>query len=303
MIDLAGAQPVWPAEARALFGSCLAGGDDFTEPARFGDPGLREWLGTELGADPDSVAIVGGARGAALGYARLFSEVTVEAPTFPGVLGMFEACGRKPATRGWPQLAEHPPAGLLWVTSPRRNPDGATATTDDLRRWSTGGARLVVNRAYHWFKRDAPVPAGTDQVGTLHKLAGVGARLGWVVSSLRDELIPEVLTGAPPLPWQRAWGRFLGGGGLELLLAAVVEPACAAAARFAEVSGRPATAPNTLVPVADAAVTVRAMAEQGFAVVAADPFLASGQAVRLCFTGVAPDEAERAALALSEVSG
>lgn len=349
-VDLSGSPARWPAEATELWADCVARAarvaELWTVPAPRGDDVLRQELAGALGFPPDEVTIVASLRAAALTYARRFRRAVVERPTYPGVLPVLGGAGADVVLASWQEILRDPGGEpgdtVVWLTSPGRNPDGATLSPADLERLDDlagHGYRIVVNGTYSWFaggqasaggrgplggpgSAAAQVLFGLDSVGTLHKLRGVGARVGWAVGpGYFEEAFPELL-GTPPSPvWQRAWGLFLREGGLSLLRATLLAQTAAAKASFA---GRLASAhglelsafdgPSVLIPlaagrdsVADTADTVAdteddaraALERAGFRTVAARAFHAAGPALRATFLGVAAEDAERFADAVA----
>jgi DNA-binding transcriptional MocR family regulator len=255
------------------------------------------------------------------------------------VLPVLAGAGADVALATWPEILRDPggppEATVVWLTSPGRNPDGATLSPTDRERLAAlagRGYRVVVNGTYAWYG-GGPAPAAADSVGSLHKLRGVGARVGWAAGpGYFEEAFPELL-GTPPSPvWQRAWGLFLREGGLALLRATILADTAAAKASFA---GRLASAhglrlpafdgPSVLIPladgdpradgdsrahgdplagggagVADAEDAARdALERAGFRTVAARDFHASGPALRATFLGVTAGDAERFADAVA----
>ncbi len=303
MLDLTGAQPAWPGEAveRWQDCACAAARDAglWRVPQPQGDEMLRERIGARFGLDPMMITITAGVRASALSYARLAPRILLERPTFPGVLSVLAGSGAAVELTGWERMLHGPlPGGCaLWFTSPFRNPDGASLSAPDaaaIQERIRSGHRVIVNAAYSWFAGAVAPVGGADLLGTLHKVAGHGARLGWVCSpAFFAEAVPELL-GTPPSPvWQRAWGLFLGTPEFAALERAVAAAAGASGAAFArrmhERGGMPAAgAPHALLPLAPGWSEERAVArlrEDGFLVSPGAPFHAA-DAVRASFLGV-----------------
>lgn len=333
MIDLSGSPAPWPEEATRLWADRVAlaarQADLWTVPAPRGDEVLREALAARLGLPAEQLTITSSLRATALTYARRFGHVVLERPTYPGVVPVLAGAGAKVTRASWDELLKGAVGGpprdtVLWLTSPGRNPDGATLTDegrDRIAELAAEGYRVVVNETYAWFCGHAGTPAGADSAGTLHKLRGVGARLGWMAGpGCFEEAFPELL-GTPPSPvWQRAWGLFFRDGGLDLLrdgLLAEVDAAKAAFRdRLASAHGIAFPAfdgPNALIPLAAQAPpepgapaaehveesALAAFHEEGFKAVAARHFDADRPALRATFLGVGAAEAIRFADAVA----
>lgn len=332
MIDLSGSPAPWPDEATRLWadrvGRAARQSDLWTVPAPQGDEVLREVLAAQLGLPVEQLTITASLRAAALTYARRFGHVALERPTYPGVVPVLAGAGAQVSRASWDELLKGAFGGepwdtVLWFTSPGRNPDGRTLTGQERSRiaeLAAEGHRVVVNETYAWFCGQAGTPAGADSVGTLHKLRGVGARLGWMAGpGCFEEAFPELL-GTPPSPvWQRAWGLFLRDGGLDLLrdglLAQVDIAKDAFRDRLASAHGIEFPAfdgPNALIPLDPRAAeppaptaeqleesALAALHEEGFKAVAARHFDAERPALRATFFGVGAAEAIRFADAVA----
>ncbi len=310
MIDLSGAQPPWPDDATALLSGCadeaIRSPDLWRVPAPRGDEVLRTELGRLLELDAELLTITASVRAAALTYARQAAHLVVERPTFTGSLEVLRSGPATVQLRSWEEIGERPlPAGAtLWLTSPARNPDGRTLDRAECAQLSALrglGHPIVVNETYRLFRLDAPRVAGADYVGSLHKLIGVGSRIGWVHSpSYFANAYPEMLGTTPSRVWQRAWGLFLRRGGFEQAHAAVIAPCRQAAqsfsARLTNLNGLSADfdGPNALLPLADGVSEEDALAhlrQQGYLVSAGQHFLCREAAVRATFLGVPPEAA------------
>lgn len=301
--DLTGSPPVWSAPARALFADSLAAASKVSSlwqtPAPRGDEVLRGELARLLGADADLITITAGVRAAALTYARTERHLAVERPTFPGVVHTMRAAGATVTLHDWHDLPDAPAGAAVWVTSPFRNPDGrslSAAERDALAARVAAGRRVVVNSAYRWFGGRPDVP-GADRLGSLHKIAGHGARLGWVVSPDFFERATAELIGTPPSPvWQNAWGRFLRRGGSDMLIETTVVPALRAAAAFHERLSVPHSgAPHTLLtlpPGVDEAAALAYLAERSFSLNPGSAFFADS-ALRVSFAGADAETGRR----------
>jgi DNA-binding transcriptional MocR family regulator len=311
VIDLSGTGPAWPVAAREIWQDCLlratAAASAWTSLDYQGDPLLREAIGRRQGLRPEHLTITAGVRAAALTYGRRESLILLERPGFDGVRYALSGAAGKVEQRTWAQLldVEPPPGAAIWLTSPARNPDGISLSAHDRQRltdWSGRGHRIVVNGAYGWFAPDTPHVAGADLLGSFHKVAGRGARLGWVYSErFFAEAVPEIAGTTPPPAWQRAWGLFCVEGGLDLIADATVDGTRAALAAFHGelrcLLGRDvayADGPNRLLPLAEGIDDTTALAtlrERGFALTSGVHFAAPWPGLRATFTDVAPDEA------------
>lgn len=115
------------------------------------------------------------------------------------------------------------------------------------------------------------------------------------------EALPEIAGTTPPAGWQRAWGLFSTGGGLDALVDAVVGDTGAALAAFhgqlRALLGHEVPCPdgpNGLLPLVAGVSESAALAEladRGFALAAGHHFQAPWPGLRATFTAVAPDQA------------
>lgn len=321
MIDFSGEQPVWPSEARKLWAACVRDASCeehlWRVPAPRGDDELRSRLGIEFATDPADITIVAGARAAAMTYGRIAERVLAEAPTFLGLVPFLGARGLRVEHFGWERMPMSMSTGtVLLVTSPGRNPDGATLATEQRTRLEglvSSGCRVVLNSTYFWFRPDALRVRGADLLVSFHKLAGAGARLGFVSSgSFFDDAVPEIASAAPSPVWQRAWARFLFRHGLEYLKEANIRPAAESCGSFVQTIDRlscgvrlPAIdGPNLLFPLPSGVDEKEAMMKleiDGYRVSPGSAFAAPWPSLRLNFTGTTPEQA--AALARALVCG
>lgn len=298
MIDLTGVSPRWPVRTRRLWRRCLAEAAGVTstwETFCFqGDELLREQLGRIHGLDPARLTIVASVRAAGLTYGRRERRIRLERPCFDAIAHTLS--GAELARSDWPDLIHRPDERLVWLTSPARNPDGATLTAAECA--ALAGRRVVVNGAYLWFAPDAPHVPGADLLGSLHKIAGRGARLAWVHSEdFARTAVPELIGTTPPPAWQRAWALFAARGGLAELASAVVTGTSAAVTAFRETAAialPTVDGPNMVLPLADGVgedEAVRRLADRGFLLLPAGPFDLPFPALRATFTGVEPESA------------
>ncbi|MFF5052238.1 hypothetical protein ACFY1S_03505 [Micromonospora sp. NPDC000663] len=278
-----------------------------------GDPLLRECLADLLRVRYERIVVTAGVRAAVGPLLRDVDEVLVERPTFRGVLTAMRRERLRVRTDTWEWMIDagaDNTGAALWFTAPCRNPDGRGV---DARFVAAVGAaaergrRVVCNTAYRWF---APVPDLSEAVltvGTLHKLAGRGARLGWVIAASGDgEMVPALAASAPSLHWQRAWAHFLIDGGAALLLRRHQQLDAARAAFFAALD-MPTVAsgqegPNILIPVAlPEPEAVARLAAAGVRVSPGSAFHAWQPSVRVCLTQISPAVAGQAGERVAEV--
>jgi DNA-binding transcriptional MocR family regulator len=315
--DLGGAQPRWPEEAVELWAGCAAAAarrvDLWRVPAPRGEDLLREQLGTALDLDPGRLTVVGSVRAAAVTYARRHGRIVLERPGWRGLTAALAGSRARVHRAGTEALAgaDWPAGSVLWLTSPHRNPDGGTLDSGlvaGLAAQLRAGLRVVLDEAYGWFGAGPRVP-GADLVGSLHKLGGVGTRIGWVHSAdFFAGAVPELVGSTPSPVWQQAWGRFLAAGGLELLRAAVVTPALAAAAGFTaalrayDPAAVAVPGPHRLIRLPSGVTepeALRRLAAGGWSVGPGAAFDVGFPALRASFLGVDPESAARFAAALA----
>jgi DNA-binding transcriptional MocR family regulator len=308
VIDLTGRWTLWPDAPlrlwRAAMRRALSDVDPTLRAPLTGDGLLREELAALTGTPAGRITVTAGVRAAAVGLLGREREVVVERPTYLGVPRALAGAGVRVRLAAWEQLAA---AGApVWLTSPARNPDGRGAGPALLSRLAAAGP-VYLNSAYDWYAEPAEPPPGVRVVGTLHKLAGPGACLGWVRGELAEHTVAALSLTAPPQHWQRAWGYFLRAGGLSVLRAAQPD-VIAARAAFLVAAGRSATGqgPNVLIELPGGAVpgwSAYAVAELALAGVLASPgeaFAAPGQ-VRCCLLGVPVEQAGRAGSAVADL--
>jgi len=317
MIDLTGRQPPWPSPAVALWLGCTEEAareqDLWALPAPQGDERLRTAIGTRCRLDPAKLTVTSGARAAAITYARTARNLVLERPTFAGVEHVLRSGRGQVTGADWSELCGGglPSTSTLWVTSPARNPDGATLTDEQCRQLDVQierGHRVVVNGTYSWWQPHSPRPANADLLGTLSKLGGMGVRLGWVYSDqFFTEAPPELLGGTPSCVWQRMWALFIERGGLSELgavsVARSVRALHAFATGLAEHGVRPpqdgGPSPHLLLDLAPGRSEDEArsrLAEVGLAVGPGSAFAAGRPSVRVSFLSVDEDQAADAAL-------
>jgi DNA-binding transcriptional MocR family regulator len=302
-IDLTGRQPEWPLHAAQLWGECVAAAvrDDrhSRTPPRAGLAELRAELGQQWGMDPERMVVTTGVSGAAALLTRPGDVALVESPGFRGVPAILRAKGADVTLTSWERMpADAAAAGeaRCWVTSPCRNPDGATLPASIAER--VGRHRLVVNEIYRPYQPDASVVDAGIRMASLSKVAGGGSRLGWltVPPEQLDSLLDRHFDWPATLS-QLAWTLFLRRGGLDELREAYVVRSHAARATFVAVAdgvldegARTAGGSSLLLSTAqlDAAEVLRG---HGVLVGPGPDFLTGPERVRLCFSDVTPEEA------------
>jgi DNA-binding transcriptional MocR family regulator len=317
-IDLSGSPPRWPTSAAELWRRCLTDAatqqdlSDWSDPQ--GDDVLRAELGRELNLSGDYLTITASLRAAALTYARRSDHIVIEQPTFDGAVRVLSGGHATVELRGWDRLDEASvrPGSTIWVTSPCRNPDGRTMSSAEYARlggMAARGHRVVVNEAYRWFHPDAPRAIDVDLAGTLHKLAGVDARIGWVYSTdYFEEAFHEMVGTTPSSIWQRAWGLFLRRGGLVEVRTAVAGKSLAAAEAFKErlalLGGQREAAfdgVQTILPLAEGVREPKALDvlfRAGFKLVGGSAFHCRRPALRVSFLGAQSADGEKFAEAM-----
>ncbi|MEO3789008.1 aminotransferase class I/II-fold pyridoxal phosphate-dependent enzyme [Nonomuraea sp. B10E15] len=317
-VDLTGPQATWPSAGlrlwRAATDHVLGLPDAWHPPPPQGDRGLREVLGAILREDPDDVLITSGVRAGASVIAQFGESFSHEQPSFTGTVTVLRACRRDVNLHPWAELLEHRhagrtgAAGVVWLTDPWRNPDGATLTPDGWRRVEAVARtrQVVVNEVYRWFGKGRSRPARVWMTGSLSKLAGSGAGLGWIRGTGMDDLARRQHA-RPSLFWQRCWAYFLAHGGLELLIDHTVRPTAEASRAFLDelvrvagaerCPGAVAGSPFFLLPVPHTTTEdfVGRLAADGVRVGPGDDFLAPSPSVRVCFAGVSGAGARHAA--------
>lgn len=305
-VDLSGQQPRWPTPARRLWQRCAAeaaaDGELWRRPARGGDERLRVALARRGGQDPAHLTVVDGVRAVALALADVHHRVVLHTPTFLGVRPQFGSGTTVTFAADLDVRLE--PGDLLVLTSPARNPDGDTL--DAPARAAAvahldAGVRVLVNETYREWHPHAPRVPGAETMSSLHKVAGVGARLGYVESPrFLDDSVPHLAATEPPLVWQRTWALFLERDGLDILTAANVATSAASARAFdaalADTAGNtaPASGPHRLTPLpagVDEPEALHRLATNGYLAVGGTHFASPAPALRFCFIGVSTEDA------------
>ncbi len=305
-IDLTGTFALWPDPLarswRAAASRALMEVDPSMRAPMEGDDLLRGELSCRLGLPLDGLTITAGIR-AAIGPVSLgLTEMVIETPTFLGVPAVLGAYGVPVRFATWETLPVRGRPGTgVWITTPCRNPDGRCADPGLLGELASGDLRVYCDSAYQWFDSSARTAPGVMQLGSLHKLAGPGARIGWIAGGeLSADARRLLAVTAPPWHWQRIWGHFLSSGGLAALTARTAGLGAARAAFVdimpAEPSHIRSTGPNLLIPVdGDEAVALAALRRVGVLASPGSAFRAPRPSVRVCLDGVSAAVAQEAA--------
>jgi DNA-binding transcriptional MocR family regulator len=317
MYDLTGVVPQWPADLLPLWADAMAEAGAspgvWRTPQGRGESELLEVLGELLEVDPGAITVVAGVRAAAVVLGRCRSLAFIERPTFAEIPRLLAHAGAQARLCGWPTLVEalhrEPPRSLAWVTSPARNPDGASLDPVLLARLieaAAKGAIVVCNETYRWFATATPVPL--VRVGSFAKLVGGGARLGWVVHPPAEAQLTLPML-APPTQWQRAWARFLRRVPWPRVVDAFVEPTRRARTAFLANLEAPVrgllggTGPSTLLPLGSVSEDeARALlADRGVRAGRGKDFFGGYPSLRLAFTGLTMADARAAGQILQAV--
>jgi DNA-binding transcriptional MocR family regulator len=318
-VDLTGPQASWPAAALRLWRNAtdrvLGMPGSWNPPPIQGDQRLREVLGGILHEDPGEILITSGVRAGAsvIGLGR--PRVLHEHPSFSGTVQVLRSVRSDVDLLTWDELlapasvaGAHDAGGVVWLTSPCRNPDGATLSADEWGRIEAlaQSSRVVVNEVYRWFGNAAARPARVWMTGSLSKLAGSGAGLGWIRGS-GVGLLADRQHARPSLFWQRCWCYLLEHGGLDAFVNHTVRPAAAASEafvaelrRYSGVEPRSAPEPGSPflllpVPPSISGDFIAGLAGEGIRVGAGSDFLAPWPSIRVCFVAVSEADARHAA--------
>jgi aspartate/methionine/tyrosine aminotransferase len=164
----------------------------------------------------------------------------------------------------------------------------------------------VQDVAHCWYVNDdwVRVP-GAILTFTLHKLAGPGARFGWVHGEdVATLLRPDLRGWSPALTLQRAWGVFVDRGGVAECLRATVEPCVSARNTFAAQLGiADAPGPSLLVRCIDEPSCVDSLRARGVIVSPGSAFGAQAPSLRCSFWGVDQESAVIAARTMKPLLG
>lgn len=306
MVDLTGQPPAIPGPAVELLRKCtLAAADspDLSEPTSpLGLPALREALANELRCTPDELAVTSGVRSGVAVLAPHLHDLAVETPSFEDVPRLLEQLGSVVHRCGWEEIiANRGDQRDLWVTHPARNPDGADLGEADLDRiacssWST----VIVNEVYRWHGSGwAQPPSSWSMVGSMAKVFGPGARIGWIRGPIVPALTNSSLRMVSPAPLlQSAWAGFLRAGGLEILQEGAADESRMADAFRSALGLPPGTGPNVLLPLpagwtADSALM--ALRERQVLASPGAAFGAPPASLRFCIVATSMEEVHRAA--------
>jgi DNA-binding transcriptional MocR family regulator len=315
LIDLSGRPSSWDRAVTASWAQAVRvahAREDATvvAPAAGHEP-LRLALADRLDLDPEGLVVLPSVRLAAILVALDHRTIVLERPTFVGIRDVLQRSGATVVQARWPELraaAEHHSAEAVWITSPFRNPDGATLHGES-SDFAPGQATVVQNETYAWWGRPHRRHPRAIAVGSLSKLAGPGRRLayghfpdGW------ESYRPLLRATRPPAAWQAAWAEFIRLGGMDALIASVTRST--REARSAFVAGLAGVLPTVGEPAAPFLVlrlppkmaetdAVEQLRRRGVKVSPGGAFDCEGPSIRVAFTGVDPAEARRAASVVS----
>lgn len=315
MLDLTGPQRPWPAALVSAFGDSQANAlrtqGAWGPPRSGGDVRLINRLVELFDVPTDRVCITSGVRGFAAAWADSSRTMLVEAPGFTPLPAILGASGK--IRRGdWNELftvaeeAEKPLS--LWLTSPGRNPDGrsmSTAESTRLRALARKGHHVVVNQVYRWHAAELPSSTHVWTVNSLSKVSGGGSRLGWATFP-PDATLPVALTQSGPATiWQRTWADFLSPATWQTLLRQCVEPTTEARLAFVERlrenlgwypdgAGDGVSVLLRVDGISESQMVERFRAES-LRVSPGASFDAPHPSVRIAFSGVSAEQADRAA--------
>lgn len=306
LIDLSGQVSPPPPAASKLLAECArkAATANLSVPAPpSGIPELRAELARLLGTTMDRIAVTSGVRGSAAVLAPMLRNVVVETPSFSGVPEVLANLGCNVARQTWDQIgAALEDARPVWITSPCRNPDGATATSSWLARVAASRrSMVVVNEVYRFDVATelSTLPDSWTAVGALSKTFGPAARMGWIRGPLVRHLPSSILRiTSPPPAHQHTWAAFAAAGGMRLL-AEGAAAGCAAARAFrgavaGEIDLMSGDGVNVLARLPDAMDVGRLVDElfqHDLKVSPGKAFDVPFASIRLTFTNVSPQEA------------
>lgn len=248
VIDVSGRHGEHDRETIGLFRNCMRIAVELTDPGEpappLGTDRLREALAHILGGRPDLIAVTAGVRASVPVLAPLMQDVAFETPSFEDLPQLAQSLGCNARRVSWPQL-QLDDAQPVWMTHPARNPDGASLADDLVERLGRRQHIAVINEIYRWHaKSPAVVPVNNIiAVGSLAKIWGPAARIGWIRGEMVTELNKAALRiSSPPAVIQDAWASFLGRGGLAYLVDQA-QAASASRERFAELVDQARLAP------------------------------------------------------------
>lgn len=223
--DLTGAPPSWGERDAAHWATCVQracrDAASWTTPHPKGLDRLRAAVAEVLELDASRLTVTSGTRAAVRQLVDRASRLYLEHPTFADVATLARVAGVPVSTADTGELLSgevRDREGVLWLSSPARNPDGRTLTEAEVARLDRACGsfrRVVVNETYRWSRPDAARPSAAVLVGSFSKVLGGGAKVGWrwdPATSPRPGPPPE---GGPPRPWQLALALFIEEGGLR----------------------------------------------------------------------------------------
>jgi len=305
IIDVSGSHGEPNPEAMALFRQCLRAVVESVSPAEPAAPHGVEILRTALAAQlddvPDRIVVTCGIRAAVPVLAPLLPQLAVEVPSFEDIPALAGSLGCVVERVPWPTMTLDD-SRAIWLTHPSRNPDGACLPPETAEGLSHRRRPAVVNEVYRWHSSAhlVPVTGNVVAVGSLAKVWGPAARLGWIRGDTVAELSKAALRiSSPPPLVQHAWAAFIDRNGLDLLRRDA-EAAAASCRRFSDLVGcdllaAPRDGPSALLPLPgqlSADEALRRLARLGVKATAGRHFGVRYESLRLTFIGVSSSDAE-----------
>ncbi len=201
-------------------------------PPRGGEEPLRRALSGLLDCRPEDIAVTPGIRAVALVAHTWARSVLIERPTFGAVADVLRQQGLAVRSAPWPEILRpavcRARAELVWLTSPARNPDGATLRGHEVTAVAalTAGRTVICNETYRWWSAQEALPPRVIRVGSLHKLVGGGVRIGWIRSSATEPPgLKDLGYASAPSPWQLGVADFIAEGLLNDVISRLVRQA------------------------------------------------------------------------------
>jgi DNA-binding transcriptional MocR family regulator len=200
---------------------------------RGGEEPLRRALSGLLDCRPEDIAVTPGIRAIALAAHTWARSVLIERPTFRAVVDVLRQQGLAVRSARWPEILRpavcRANAELVRLTSPARNPDGATLRGHEVTAVAalTAGRTVICNETCRWWSAQEALPPRVIRVGSLHKLVGGGVRIGWIRLSTATEPqgLKDLGYASAPSPWQLGVADFIAEGLLSDVISRLVRQA------------------------------------------------------------------------------